>query len=67
MERDWRCSQCGILLARLDETGLKIRRSEFQATLIGEFVASIVCYRPRCRTLNVRRVRAGDDMKAATR
>ena len=65
MERDWRCSRCGILLARIDETGLTIRRGELQATLAGDFLASIVCYRPRCRTLNVLRVRAGEEVKAA--
>jgi len=67
MERDWRCSKCNILLAKVGDEGLTIRRSELQATMAGEFHASVVCYRPRCRTLNVLRVRIGETEKAATR
>ena len=55
-KQDWRCSQCGILLAKVGDDGLTIRRSELQATMTGEFHASVVCYRPRCRTLNVLRI-----------
>lgn len=58
MERDWRCSACGILLARIGDDELTIRRNELQATMTGEFHASVVCYRPRCRTLNVLRIRS---------
>ena len=58
MEREWRCSSCGILLAKVGDDGLTIRRSELQATMTGEFHASVVCYRPRCRTLNVLRIKA---------
>ena len=56
MERDWRCSSCGVLLAKIADNGLTIRRGELQATMSGEFHASLVCYRPRCRTLNVLRI-----------
>lgn len=58
MERDWRCSACGILLARIGDDELTIRRNELQATMSGEFHASVVCYRPRCRTLNVLRIKS---------
>lgn len=58
MERDGRCSSCGILLARIGDQELTIRRNELQATMTGEFHASVVCYRPRCRTLNVLRIRS---------
>ncbi len=47
-----RCKSCGALLAKLDETGLTIRRGDLQATMDGVFRASLVCYRPNCRTLN---------------
>jgi phage FluMu protein Com len=56
VERDWRCSRCGILLARVGDGGVTICRGELQATMTGEFQASVVCYRPRCRALNVLRV-----------
>ena len=59
MEREWRCSSCGILLAKIDESRLTIRRGELQATIDGEFHASFVCYRPRCRSLNVLRIGSG--------
>jgi phage FluMu protein Com len=58
MERDWRCSESSILLARIGDHELTIRRNELQATMTGEFHASVVCYRPRCRTLNVLRIRS---------
>lgn len=48
-----RCSACGILLATLNNGGLTVRRGELQITVDGRFHASIVCYRPRCHTLNV--------------
>ncbi len=54
---DFRCKACGILLAKIDDSGLTIRRGGLQATVAGEYYASIICYRPRCRTLNVLRVR----------
>jgi len=50
---DLRCKACGILLGKVDESGLTICRGELQVTVGGHFHASIVCYRPRCRTLNV--------------
>lgn len=58
--REWRCSSCGILLAKVNDSGLTIRRSELQATVTGEFYASVVCYRPGCRTLNVLRITGGE-------
>ena len=48
-----RCKSCGALLAKLDETGLTIKRGDLQATVDGAFRATLVCYRPRCRTLNI--------------
>ena len=54
--RDIRCKTCGILLGRLDESGLTIRRGDLQATMDGEFRASLVCYRRSCGALNVVRV-----------
>lgn len=53
---DIRCEGCGILLAKREGPGLSIRRGELQATIQGTFHASLVCYRPRCRRLNVLRV-----------
>lgn len=50
---DVRCKSCGILLGRLDENGLTIRRGDLQATMDGEFRAALVCYRRRCGTLNL--------------
>lgn len=57
--RDLRCKGCRILLGKVDESGLTIVRGELQITVTGEFHASIVCYRPRCRTLNVLHMRTG--------
>lgn len=54
--REVRCKSCGILLAKLDDGGLTIRRGDLQATVDGEFHASIVCYRTSCKTLNVVRL-----------
>lgn len=51
--RDVRCTGCGALLGKLESGGLSIRRGDFQATVVGEFSASLVCYRPHCRKLNV--------------
>jgi hypothetical protein len=51
--KELRCKSCGILLAKIDDSGLNIRRGQLQATLHGDFHASIVCYRTSCRTLNV--------------
>lgn len=53
LARDLRCSGCGALLAKVEGGGLSIRRGDFQATVVGEFSASLVCYRPQCRKLNV--------------
>lgn len=51
--RDVRCKSCNILLAKIDDAGLTIRRGDLQATLAGDVHASLVCYRPRCGCLNV--------------
>lgn len=51
--RDIRCKGCSSLLGKLDESGLTIRRGHLQATMAGDFHASLVCYVPRCRQLNV--------------
>ena len=50
---DVRCKSCGALLAKTEATGLTIRRGDLQATIDGAFRATLVCYRPRCRTLNI--------------
>ena len=55
-EREWRCKRCGALLAKREGTGLTIRRSGLQATVEGQFRVSLVCYIPRCRTLNILQV-----------
>ncbi len=49
-----RCTACGMLLAKRDETGLSIQRGDLQATFDGEFHASLVCY--RCKALVVVRL-----------
>jgi len=54
--REVRCTACNILLAKVDDNGLSIQRGELQAAIHGEFQAAFVCYRPRCRTLNVLRL-----------
>ena len=51
--RDVRCKSCNILLAKVDPTGVTILRGDLQATFAGELHASFVCYRQRCRALNV--------------
>ena len=56
-ERPIRCSGCGSLLAKLTAAGaLNLQRGDLQATFDGDFHASILCYRARCRTMNVVRV-----------
>jgi len=50
---DIRCKSCNALLAKLDETGLTIKRGDLQVTVDGAFRATLVCYRPRCRSLNI--------------
>jgi phage FluMu protein Com len=57
-----RCAGCGILLASLNDGGLTVRRGELQITVDGRFHASIVCYRPRCRTLNVLNVKTKEEV-----
>ena len=57
-EREIRCRACRILLGKLGEHGLTIQRGDLQATIDGEFRASLVCYRRRCRTLNILRLPA---------
>ena len=54
--KEVRCKSCGILLAKIDDGGMTIRRGDLQATVDGAFHASIVCYRTSCRTLNVIRL-----------
>lgn len=53
-----RCERCSILLAKLDETGLAIRRNDLEIHYGGPGLVSIRCYRPRCRRLNVVRIAA---------
>lgn len=48
----WQCRSCGTLLAEIEEGGLTIRRGGLQATVTGDAHVSVVCYLPRCRTLN---------------
>jgi phage FluMu protein Com len=58
-KREIRCAGCGSLLAKLAGGALTLQRNDLQATFDGDFHASIVCYRARCRRLNVLWVRAG--------
>jgi phage FluMu protein Com len=53
---EFRCKSCGILLAKIDDTGLTIRRGDLEASFDGAFRASLRCYRSRCRSLNVIRL-----------
>lgn len=55
---DVRCTACGKLLARLRDGVLTIQRGELQVTFDGDFRASLVCHQPRCRQLNLVRVRS---------
>ena len=48
-----RCKICKALLAKIDESGLTILRGDLQATIDGVFRAALICYRPRCRSLNI--------------
>jgi hypothetical protein len=48
-----RCKSCGILLAKIDDTGLTIRRGDLEANFHGAFRAALRCYRSRCRSLNI--------------
>jgi len=57
--RDVRCSGCSALLARIDRGGLCIRRGDLEACIDGCFDASLTCYRPRCKRLNVVRLTTG--------
>ena len=56
--QDVRCQGCSILLAKLDETGLTVRRNDLEVHYGGPGLVSISCYRPRCRRLNVVRIPA---------
>lgn len=53
---DVRCVSCSALLGKLEGGALSIRRGDLQATIDGNFHASVVCYRPTCRKLNVLRL-----------
>ena len=48
-----RCAGCGSLLAKLQGATLNLQRGDLQASFDGQFHASIVCYRARCRQLSV--------------
>jgi hypothetical protein len=65
--REIRCAGCGSLLAKLADGALTLQRNDLQATFAGDLRASIVCYRAKCRRLNVLRLRAstGDSDPAA--
>jgi hypothetical protein len=63
--REIRCTGCGSLLAKLADGALSLHRNDLQATFDGDFRASIVCYRAKCRRLNVLRLRAGADDRPA--
>jgi hypothetical protein len=54
-----RCAGCGSLLAKLQGATLNLQRGDLQATFDGQFHASIVCYRARCRQLSVVHVGGG--------
>lgn len=51
--RDIRCAGCNSLLAKVESGGMTLVRGGLQATINGDFHASLVCYRPRCGKLNV--------------
>ena len=53
LARDIRCTGCKSLLAKLDSSGMTLVRGGLQATINGDFHASLVCYRPHCGQLNV--------------
>ena len=54
--KEIRCKQCGILLGKIDQSGLTIRRGQLEMTIDGDFHASFVCYREGCKKLNVIRL-----------
>jgi phage FluMu protein Com len=56
--QDVRCAACGKLLARMRDGQLMVQRGDLQATFDGEFQAAFVCGQPRCRHLNLLRIRA---------
>ena len=58
--REIRCAGCGSLLAKLAEGALHLRRGDLQASFDGDFHGSIICYRARCRRLNVVRVSSSE-------
>ena len=47
--REVRCEGCGILLGKIDGTGLTVRRNNLEVHYAGPGNVSIRCYRPRCR------------------
>jgi phage FluMu protein Com len=51
--KEIRCSGCGSLLAKLERGTLNLQRGDLQASFDGIFHGSIVCYRARCKKLNV--------------
>lgn len=55
------CESCRRLLAVVEHGRMTIRRGGMQATFDGDFLASLVCYGARCRTLNVVRVERDND------
>jgi len=59
--RDIRCKRCGILLGRIDDSGLAICRSDLQVSVDWGARVSLVCYRPGCHTLTVLNLPAKTD------
>ena len=55
--REIRCTACGSLLAKLADGALTIQRNDLQVAFDGDFRMSIICYRAKCRRLNVLRFR----------
>ncbi len=53
-----RCPACGALLGVRDDAGLSMMRGDAQATITGDFQASLVCWRRGCRRLTVLRFSA---------
>ncbi len=53
-DREIRCLECGVLLAKVDSNGFSICRGKLQAIITGEFHAALVCY--RCSKLNAVRM-----------
>ena len=48
-----RCENCNALLGTIEGDILTLRRGGLVAVIDGDYHASIQCYRPRCRVLNV--------------